>query len=129
MMPHFDSLKIYDCGKHCEKRRKCLYQAISPFVTMFSTLYGTYFFYLQSTLKMSSAICFNLDQSKNLSSGNGVIHSINLISRMYLFMRTIHPSGRLDPTNKTWVHSQIKLGSNYQNYGISASTTIRNDFH
>ena len=23
-MPHFDALKIYSCGKHCEKRRKCL---------------------------------------------------------------------------------------------------------
>ena len=30
-MPHFDTLKIYSCGK----------QAISPFLTMFSTLYGT----------------------------------------------------------------------------------------
>ena len=23
-MPHFDTLKIYSCGKHCEKRRNCL---------------------------------------------------------------------------------------------------------
>ena len=23
-MPHFDALKIYSCGKHCEKRRICL---------------------------------------------------------------------------------------------------------
>ena len=22
-MPHFDALKIYSCGKHCEKRRNC----------------------------------------------------------------------------------------------------------
>ena len=35
---------------------------------MFSTLYGTYF----SKFKMSSAISFNLDQSKILSSGNGL---------------------------------------------------------
>ena len=41
-MPHFDALKIYSCGKHCKKRRNCLSQAISPFLTMFSTLYGTY---------------------------------------------------------------------------------------
>ena len=34
-MPHFDSLKTYSCGKHCEKRRNCLLQAISPFLTMF----------------------------------------------------------------------------------------------
>ena len=35
-IPHFDALKIYSCGKHCEK-------AISTFLTMFSILYGTYF--------------------------------------------------------------------------------------
>ena len=23
-MPHFDTLKIYSCGKHCKKRRYCL---------------------------------------------------------------------------------------------------------
>ena len=42
-IPHFDALKIYSSGKHCEKRRNCLLQAISPFLTIFSTLYGTYF--------------------------------------------------------------------------------------
>ena len=42
-MPHFDGLKTYSCGKHGDKRRNCLLQAISPFLTMFSTLYGTYF--------------------------------------------------------------------------------------
>ena len=40
-----------------------------PFLTMCSTLYGTYFSF-QMDFKMSSAICFNLDQSKILSSGN-----------------------------------------------------------
>ena len=40
-MPNFDALKIYSCGKHCEKRRNCLSQAISPSLTMFSTVYGT----------------------------------------------------------------------------------------
>ena len=24
IMPHFDTLKIYSSGKHCEKRRNCL---------------------------------------------------------------------------------------------------------
>ena len=38
---------------------------------MFSTLYGTYFSF-QMHFKMSSVICFNLDQSKILSSGNGL---------------------------------------------------------
>ena len=41
--PHFDALKTYGCGKHWEKRRICVLQAIYPFFTMFSTLYGTYF--------------------------------------------------------------------------------------
>ena len=41
---------------------------------MFSTLYGTCFsFYMN--FKMMSAICFNLDQSKILSSGNNIIIS------------------------------------------------------
>ena len=70
-MPHFERQKIYSCGKHCEKRRNCLEQAISPFLTMFSTLYGTHFSF-QMHLKTSSVICFNLDQSKMLSSGNGL---------------------------------------------------------
>ena len=76
-MPHFDALKIYSCGKHCEKRRNCLEQAISPFLTMFSTLYDTYFsFYMH--FKMSSVICFNLDRSKILLSvyGLNLYHTI-----------------------------------------------------
>ena len=70
-MPHFDALKSYSCRKHCAKRRNCLQQAISPFITMFSTSYGTYFSF-QVHIKMSSAIYFNSDQSKILSSGNGL---------------------------------------------------------
>ena len=38
---------------------------------MFSTLFGTYLL-LQIHIKMSSAICFNLDLSKILLSGNGL---------------------------------------------------------
>ena len=37
IMLHFDALKIYGCGKHCEKSRNCLQQAISPVFTIFST--------------------------------------------------------------------------------------------
>ena len=37
-MSLFDALKIYGFGKHCEKRRNGLEQAVSPFLTMFSTL-------------------------------------------------------------------------------------------
>ena len=68
-IPHSDTLKIYSCGKHCEKRKNCLLQAIFPFLTMFSTLYGTYFPF-KMHFKMSSVICFHLDQSKILLSGN-----------------------------------------------------------
>ena len=70
--PHnapFWRTKIDSCGKHCEKRRNCLLQPISPFPTTLSTLYGTSFSF---HCKMWSVICFNLDQSKVLSSGNGL---------------------------------------------------------
>ena len=74
-MPHFERPKIYSCGKHCEKRRNCLEQAISPFLTMFSTQYGTHFSF-QMHLKTSSVICFKClkccQMSKMLSSGNGL---------------------------------------------------------
>ena len=72
-MPHFVASKIYNCGKHREKRRNCLKQAISPFLTMFSALCGTYFSYSKCTT------CFSSDQSKILSSGIG----LNLIIIMY----------------------------------------------
>ena len=38
--------------------------------SVFSTLYGTY---CSMHFKMLSAVCFNLDQSKIFSSGNGLI--------------------------------------------------------
>ena len=69
-MPHFDALKIYSCGKHGEKRRNCLLQALSPFLTMFSTLYSTYF-HFKSTLKCRLQLV-SIWTSINLSSGNGL---------------------------------------------------------
>ena len=42
---------------------------------MFSTLYDTYFPF-EIHFNMSSAICFNLDQSKILSSGNGLTNLV-----------------------------------------------------
>ena len=84
-MPHFDALKIYSCPKHCEKRRNCLYKAISHFLTMFSTVYGTYFSF-EMHFKMSSAICFNLDQFKILSSGNGLTIQIYHCQREYYLL-------------------------------------------
>ena len=56
-MPHFDALNMQ----------------ISPFLIMFSSIYYGTYFSLQIHFKRSSAICFNLDQSKILSSGNGLI--------------------------------------------------------
>ena len=44
---------------------------ISSFLKMFSTLYGIPFSFFMH-FKMLSAFFFNLDQSKILSSGNGL---------------------------------------------------------
>ena len=81
-MPHFDTLKLYSCGIHHEKRRNCLLQAISPFLTMFSTVYDAYFAF-QMQFEMS-AICLKLGQSKILSSGNGLSYDRSRL----LFCRT-----------------------------------------
>ena len=75
-MPHFDALKIYSCRKHFEKRRNCLKEAISPFLTMVSTLYGTYFSF-ECTLKCR--LQFHLDQSEIVSSGNELIRPLSTI--------------------------------------------------
>ena len=74
-MLHFNTLKINSYGKHCEKRRNCLKQAISPVLTIFSIHYGTYFPF-QMHFKMLSAIRFNLDQSKILLFGKGLMTTI-----------------------------------------------------
>ena len=55
---------------------------------MFSSLYGTYHSF-KMHFKMSSAICFNLDQSKIMSSGHGLKVSgkrrKKLITRIFSF--------------------------------------------
>ena len=54
---------------------------------MFSTQYDTYFSF-QMRFKMSSAICFNLDQSKILSSDNGLTsewHGKGFTSHEYMY--------------------------------------------
>ena len=48
---------------------------------MFTTLYGTYFLF-EMHFKMSSAVCFNLDQFKILSSGNGLIPILSFTNPM-----------------------------------------------
>ena len=59
-MLHFDALKIYNCNKQFLLFSQCFLH------------YMVLIFRFECTLKMSSAICFNLDQSKILSSGNGL---------------------------------------------------------
>ena len=56
---------------------------LSPFLAIFSTLYVTYFPY-EMYFKMSSAICFNLDKSKILSSGNGLLVKASSILKSIL---------------------------------------------
>ena len=41
-IPQFDTLKIYSCRKHCEKRTTCLWQAISPFLTVFDHVWYSF---------------------------------------------------------------------------------------
>ena len=52
-MLHFDALKIYSCEKHCNKKRNRLEQAIYHFLTMFSTVYGNFFFILTHSHTMT----------------------------------------------------------------------------
>ena len=59
---------------------------------MFSTLYGTYFSF-QMHFKMLSAICFNLDRSKILSSGKWVKlpFSVDTLMRVLTHSHTMMP--------------------------------------
>ena len=47
-------LHIYSCGKQCKKRRNCLQQTISPFLTKFSTLISRFKFTLKCHLQFVS---------------------------------------------------------------------------
>ena len=67
--PHFDAIKIYSCGKTLWKKKKLL--VTSNFSFSHNVFYS--YFPFEMHFKTSSAICFNLDQSKILSSGNGLI--------------------------------------------------------
>ena len=49
----------------CNKKFLLISQCFPPYMALS--------FHFKCTLKMSSAICFNLEQSKFLSSGNGLI--------------------------------------------------------
>ena len=57
---------LYSRGKHCEKRRNCLLQAIFPFLTMFSTLNGIYFSSGSGLALFSIRQNFGTDQIKSI---------------------------------------------------------------
>ena len=76
-MLHFDTLKIYNCGKHCMKGEIACYKQVLLFSLCFLH-YIALIFHFKYTLKMSSVICSNLDQSKMLSFGNGLMFSLLL---------------------------------------------------
>ena len=60
--------------KHCGKRRNCSLRAIFPFPTVFATCLGN-FLPFSPNVKLSSANSFSLEESKILSSGNGLTSS------------------------------------------------------
>ena len=62
-MTPFDTPGKQAFWKHCGKRRNRLWQAISPFPTVFSTC-SDYFLPFSSNLKLSSANSFSLEESK-----------------------------------------------------------------
>ena len=68
IMLHFDAVKIYSCAKHNEKGQIACNKQFLLFSQCFLS-YMVLIFHFQ----MSSAMCFNLDQSKILSSGNVLI--------------------------------------------------------
>ena len=61
-MTPFDDPGKQAFRKQCGKRRNCLYQAISPFATVFSTRLNN-FLPFSSNFKLSSAKSFNLEES------------------------------------------------------------------
>ena len=71
-MPHFEGHQRYIAVENivrkgeiaCNKQFLLFSQCFLPYMGLI--------FHFKCTLKMSSAICSNLDQSKNLSSGNGL---------------------------------------------------------
>ena len=72
--PHNDTFRrLWERSllKTLREKEKLLVQAISPLPTMFSTLSKTEII-IFVTFHLSSANAFNWDQSKILSSGNGL---------------------------------------------------------
>ena len=97
-MSHFNALTIYSCEKHCEKRRNCCNKQFLLFSQCFLPFMAL-IFRLKYTLKMSSATCFNLEQSKILSTDNALIKfylkSYFMTDSIYLLLSS--SSSRFNP--------------------------------
>ena len=70
-MPHFDALKIYSFEKTlCEQEKLLVTSNFSFSHNIFSPIWHLCFLFLfWMHFQMTSAICFNLDQSRTLTSG------------------------------------------------------------
>ena len=111
-MPHFDALQIYSCGKHYEKRRNCLSQAISPFLTMFPTLYGTYFLlaHLSTTCSGGAIVTGHRPSSVRLSVHLAVRPSI--CPSVNNFFKNLLLQNQKANLDKTW--QECSLGEALQ---------------
>ena len=88
--PAFYTLKELSFGKHSGNMRNCLNRTISPFPTMFSTLYDSYFL-IQTHLDMLSATSLNLDQSKIFLSCNRLMKNLHSSVKFIIGRVNIQP--------------------------------------
>ena len=63
---HFDALKIYSCGRHCNKQFLLFSQCFLPYMVLI--------FHIKCTLKCCLQFVLIWTSLKFLSSGNGLTH-------------------------------------------------------
>ena len=91
---HFDTLQIYSCGKHREKRKNYLlthYHTMPHFDALKIYSCGTsnfsfshnVFCPIWHSFFILSAVCFSLDQSKILSSDNGLTSNFSFSHNVF----------------------------------------------
>ena len=122
--------------KHDGKRRNCSLRAISPFPTVFSK--DLYCRHVKKPgqiawekVKMSSAICFNLDQSKFLSSGNGLIPFAGALTLSSIYLYT-HFNTLEEKSFRKTLRKKVKLlkMSNFTfSYNVFYAICILNSFN
>ena len=102
-------------------KRNCLQQAISPFLTMFSTLEGTYFSF-QMYFKISSAMFqFGPDQSKILLSGSR-LKGLNVITIKH---ETEAQRKKLENGSRIWGSTTLReVFSSYEEHRIFSSDLL-----